>query len=175
MKPIVILYTGNGKGKTTAALGGVFRAMGRGGRCAVIQFIKSDPHRLGEYMMAKRCGFLWETYGKGFLWSQSDLEPTRAEVRKGLDRAKELAGSGCYDLLVLDELTYALSFGLLDEREVLGWISDLKAQADGPCLIITGRGASEALISAADTVTEMVEIKHHYRTLGEKARELIEY
>lgn len=175
MKPLVLVYTGDGKGKTTAALGCVFRALGSGGRCAVIQFIKCDAQSTGECRMAHQIGLLWECYGKGFLWNQESLEPTREEALKGFAKARELAASGQYDLMVLDEVTYALSLGLIDEREFLSWISEIHEMNDGPCLIITGRGASMALQTAADTVTEMKEIKHHFKSGDIKARKFIEF
>ncbi|MDD2233075.1 MAG: cob(I)yrinic acid a,c-diamide adenosyltransferase [Sphaerochaetaceae bacterium] len=175
MKPLVMVFTGDGKGKTTAALGCVFRALGRNGRCAVIQFIKPESQESGEKMMACKCGLLWENYGKGFLWNQESLAPTREQVLKGFKRVRELASGGQYDLIALDEITYAFSYGLLDEAEFLKWLELFKAQENGPCLILTGRGASEALINAADTVTEMKNIKHHYSSEQRKACPFIEF
>lgn len=174
MKPLIILYTGNGKGKTTAALGGVFRAMGHGADCAVLQFIKAGPENLGEYRTAGKLGILWENYGKGFLWNQETLEPTREEVLCGFRRAQELAGSGKYDMIVLDEFTYTLSMGLLPSEDVVSWLRNLKEKEEGPVIIITGRDAPVELVGLADTVTSMEEIKHHFNSV-KKTIPLVEF
>ncbi|MBQ4280966.1 MAG: cob(I)yrinic acid a,c-diamide adenosyltransferase, partial [Spirochaetales bacterium] len=115
---MLFVITGNGKGKTTSSLGMVSRALGQGLRCAVIQFLKSNPRALGEYRTFTKLGVPWESWGQGFLWDQKTLEPTAELCRQGWESFKTKASGGDFDLIVLDEFTYVLSFGLLDKKEV---------------------------------------------------------
>lgn len=175
MRPLLILYTGDGKGKTTAALGAVMRAWGWGARCAVVQFLKAAPEGCGEFRAARRLGIHWENHGKGFVRTREDEEASREEALRGMESARELCACGKYDIVVLDEVTWPLKLGLVDEKAFLSWLEEMRRTPGAPTLILTGRGASPALVAAMDTVTEMVEVKHHYKTLGEKARKLIEF
>lgn len=169
---LVILYTGNGKGKTTAALGLVLRAWGHGLRCCVIQFIKDERGRWGERIAGERLGIAWHTLGAGFTWQSRDLARDRRLAEEGWAVAREVITSGQYDLVVLDEFTYPLHFGWLDPAEVIDWLHANKPAALH--LVITGRHAVEPLIQFADLVTEMREIKHPFAQ-GIKAQRGIEY
>lgn len=172
---MLFVITGNGKGKTTGALGMVSRALGQGLRCAVIQFLKSNPSALGEYRTFTANGVSWEAWGKGFLWDQKDLEPTREVCREGWDSFVTKACSGSYGLIVLDEFTYVLSFGLLDKAQVLDFLSSHIREEGFPHVVITGRNAPPELVEMADTVSEINEIKHHFRSNGGKTVRGIEF
>ena len=172
---MLFVITGNGKGKTTSALGMVCRARGQGLRCAVIQFLKSNPKALGEYRTFSGLGIDWESWGQGFLWDQKDLAPTAELCRKGWESFRTKASGGNFDLIVLDEFTYVLSFGLLDKNEVLDFFSANKGKEGFPHVVITGRNAAAELIEVADTVSEINEIKHHFRSNGGKTVKGIEF
>jgi cob(I)alamin adenosyltransferase len=159
-KGLLIVNTGEGKGKTTAALGMVLRAWGRGFRICVIQFVKAETGGWGEIKAAKKLGIEWHATGDGFTWLSKDMDETTARALRGWEIAKEKIASNQYDLIVLDEFTYALHFGWLDTGEVLEWLR--LNRPPSLHLIITGRSAPEALIEQADLVTEMRLIKHPY-------------
>ncbi len=172
-KGLVIVNTGNGKGKTTAALGILFRAWGRGMRVGVIQFLKNATARYGEIKAARKLGIDWLVTGDGWTWTSRDLDESAALARHGWALAQERIASGQYDVLILDEFTYPLHFGWLDTQDVIQWL-----QAHKPPmlhLIITGRYAPQALIDFADLVTEMREVKHPYREQGITAQPGIEF
>jgi cob(I)alamin adenosyltransferase len=172
-KGLILLYTGNGKGKTTAALGQVLRASGHGFKVAIVQFIKNMKNT-GEIKAAKNIfADHLEIYpmGTGFTWNAKDTEELRQAAEKGWALAKEKINSGQYCMVILDELTYTLNYGLLDQDEV---ITFLEQKPDPLHIIITGRDASDELINLADLVTEMKEIKHPYQN-GVKAAKGIEY
>jgi cob(I)alamin adenosyltransferase len=157
---MLIVYTGDGKGKTTAALGMLTRAWGRGLRTCMIQFIKAETGNWGEVKAAQKMGIEWHKMGDGFTWTSRDMEETQVKARHGWNLAQEKISSGEYDLIVLDEFTYPLHFGWIDSGEVLIWL-----QANKPPnlhLVITGRDAPQALLDAADLVTEMQEVKHPF-------------
>ena len=166
---LIILYTGNGKGKTTAALGAVLRALGHGWRVLVIQFFKGDwPVVFGELEMAKRLAPQLEILqlGKGFVGYMGDTKPREEHAvaaREALHVAKERITSGAYDLIVLDEIVYAIDYAgvqLVSLEDVLGL---LDAKPPSLHLILTGRNAPQALIDRADLVTEMREVKHPWQ------------
>jgi cob(I)alamin adenosyltransferase len=173
-KGLVIVHTGNGKGKTTAALGMLLRAWGRGMKVGIIQFIKHEKARYGEIKAGERMGNIdWISTGDGFTWTSKDMDETEAKARHGWELAQERIAGGGYDLLILDEFTYPLHYGWLDVAEVIGWL-----RANKPPmlhLVITGRYAPEALIDYADLVTEMREIKHPYKEQGIRAQAGVEY
>jgi cob(I)alamin adenosyltransferase len=160
---LLIVNTGDGKGKTTAALGVLLRAVGRGMSVGMFQFIKHTGARYGEHVAAERLGVSITPLGDGFTWLSSDLARDRALAAAGWARCREALSRGTYDVLILDELTYALSYGWLDLDEVL---AALRARPAGTHVIITGRGAPDALVAAADLVTEMRLVKHPYRDQG---------
>ncbi len=171
-KGLVIVNTGNGKGKSTAAIGMITRAWGRDMKVGVIQFIKHEKARFGEVKAAERMGIDWIATGDGFTWTSKDMDETEARARHGWEIAKERIAGGGYELLVLDEFTYPLHYEWLDTGAVIDWLKANKPPMLH--LIITGRHAPEALIEYADLVTEMRLVKHPYQA-GIKAQPGIEF
>ena len=170
-KALVVVNTGNGKGKTTAALGVVLRAWGRGMRVVVIQFVKTRTSNYGENRAAKKLGIEMIPMGEGFTWLSKDIEKDKATAREAWELARQKICSGEYDLVLLDELTYPLTYGWVPVQEV---IDVLQHRPEGLHVIITGRDAPQELIDYADLVTEMREIKHPFRQ-GLKAQPGIEF
>ena len=171
-KGLVIVNTGNGKGKTTAALGLVLRASGWEKRTCMLQFIKNQGAGGGEIRMARKLGLEIIPCGDGFTWQSSDLAQSAMLARAAWLEAQRRIQSGEFDLIVLDEFTYTLSLGWLEVKEVVDWL-----RANKPAdlhLVITGRDAPEDLIAYADLVTEMREIKHPYNQ-GLAAQKGIEF
>jgi cob(I)alamin adenosyltransferase len=160
---LVLLHTGNGKGKTTAALGILLRATGRDMKVAMLQFVKTEGSERGEHIAARRLGVEIIPMGAGFTWLSEKIEEDRALARKCWARCREALESEEYDILIFDELTYALSYGWLEHEEVL---PVLDARPQGTHVVITGRKATPELVEFADLVTEMREVKHPYRTQG---------
>ena len=171
-KGLVIVNTGNGKGKSTSAFGVLLRAWGRGFGVCVIQFIKAETGQWGEIKAAKKLGIDWFTTGDGFTWTSKDMDETIARARHGWEIAKEKILAKNYDLIILDEFTYTLHYEWLDTAEVIDWLKANKPE--NMHLIITGRDAPAALIEYADLVTEMQEIKHPYQK-GIQAQAGIEF
>ncbi len=159
-KSLVLVNTGNGKGKTTAALGVMFRAWGRGLRVCMLQFIKTTTSNYGEHRAAKKVGIEIVPLGGGFTWLSKDIERDKALARELWEQSRARIASGEYDLVVLDEFTYPLIYGWLSVEDV---IETLRARPEHVSVIITGRDAPQALIDFADTVTEMREVKHPYQ------------
>lgn len=172
-KGLVIVNTGNGKGKSTAAFGVVLRAWGRGLRICVIQFIKSETGKWGEVKAAQKLDIEWLSTGDGFTWLSKDMDETTARALHGWKMAQEKIASGGYDLILLDEFTYPLHFGWLNVVEVITWLRENKPPMLH--LIITGREAPQELIEFADLVTEMKEIKHPYEEQAIPAQAGIEF
>jgi len=170
----LFIITGEGKGKTTSALGMVARTLGHQGKVFVIQFIKKDLSRFGEYKLFSSLGVEWESYGEGFTGQQESLVKTRELCEQGWSRFKELVNEP-YDLIVLDEFTYLLKLELLNKEEVLSFFNDLKHRDIYPNVIVTGRDADKDLIELFDTVSEIKNIKHHYKSKGQTAKKMIEY
>ena len=170
---MTIVYTGSGKGKSSAAFGLLFRAKGHDFRCGVIQFIKSNPDQWGEYKMAKSLDIPWENYGCGFIRKQEDPGPTIAEVKKGWRRAQEWIESGKFDLIVLDELTYPLVEKWLSTDSVVSYLQSLPD--DAPHIVITGRNAPEELIACADSAARIQNIHHHFDIQKIPAQKGIEF
>jgi cob(I)alamin adenosyltransferase len=168
---LLIVNTGDGKGKTTAALGVLLRASGREMRVGMFQFIKSAETRYGEHIAAAKLGVEIIPLGDGFTWLTENIEGDRALAATGWSRAHEALRAGTYDVLILDELTYCLTFGWLDTTEVL---EAIRTRPRGTHVVVTGRDAPQALIDAADLVTEMCVIKHPYRDQGIAAQPGIE-
>ncbi|MBW1635379.1 MAG: cob(I)yrinic acid a,c-diamide adenosyltransferase [Deltaproteobacteria bacterium] len=155
----VIINTGDGKGKTTAALGTAFRALGHGHRVCVIQFIKGEG-KYGERVMAEEFDNLdWYICGKGFVFNKDNIEEDRRVAREGFEIAKEKIESDEYDLIILDEITYLPLYGFLDVGEIVELIKNKPKRLS---LILTGRNAAPELIEQADTVSEIRSIKHGY-------------
>lgn len=173
-KGLVIVNTGTGKGKTTAALGVMTRAWGRKMKVGVIQFLKNENARFGEIKAAQRMGAIdWINTGDGWTWTSQDVDETVARARHGWEVTQQKILEGGYDLLILDEFTYPLHFGWLEINDVLAWLETNKPPMLH--LIITGRYAPQNLIDFADLVTEMREIKHPFAQQGIRAQAGIEY
>lgn len=170
---LVIVNTGNGKGKTTAALGILMRAWGRDMRLGGIQFFKHENANFGELRAAERLGMELVPMGDGFTWTSRDIDETRAKALHGWETAQRKIASGDYDIFLLDEFTYVLHFGWLDTQEVVAWLRANKPEMLH--LIVTGRDAPQALIDYADLVTEMRQIKHPFKEQGIKAQKGIEF
>ena len=170
-KGCIQVYTGNGKGKTTAALGLALRAVGRGLKVCILQFIKGGgPY--GEQLIAERLAPLFtiiQTGRPGWV-NTKDITEDRSIAQEALLQAKKLLTSGEYDLFICDEINGAVGFGLIDVEQVLELISLRPEKVE---LVLTGRNAHERVIEAADLVTEMREIKHYYKA-GVPARAGIE-
>jgi len=159
-KGLVIVNTGDGKGKTTAALGMLLRAWGRDMRVCVVQFIKAETGQWGEIKAARKLGIEWLSTGDGFTWTSRDIDETISRARHGWEIAQQKISSRAYDLIVLDEFTYALHYEWLDTQQVIEW---LKVNRPPELhLVITGRNAPPALIEFADLATEMTLLKHPY-------------
>jgi cob(I)alamin adenosyltransferase len=171
----VIVYTGKGKGKTTAALGIVLRAVGHGMKVGMIQFIKGEWY-YGELTSSKRLEPEFELIaaGKGFVGIIDDDHPREDHqnaAKVALELAKEKLQSGIYQVLILDEINYAIKLGLISESDVMDLI---KSKPLGLTLVLTGNYASDSIVGAADLVTEMREIKHPYQQ-GIKAKKGIDF
>jgi cob(I)alamin adenosyltransferase len=169
---LTIVHTGEGKGKTTAALGLVFRAWGHGMRSCVIQFIKRRNKNLGEVKAAAQLGIEWHQMGDGFTWQSRDIQETRAKACTAWALAQKKILSQDYDLVVLDEFTYALKYEWLDTAQVVAWLGRHKPPELH--LVITGRDAPPALIEFADLVTDMRNVKHPFED-GVRAQRGIEF
>jgi cob(I)alamin adenosyltransferase len=168
---LVIVNTGDGKGKTTAALGVLTRAWGRGMRVCMLQFIKEQNANFGEEQAARKMGVELLPLGGGFTWMSENIAEDRALARAGWARCRQAIEGGEYDIVILDEITYCFKFGWLELAEVL---DVLRGRPAGQHVILTGRDAPKELIAFADLVTEMREIKHPYRD-GVKAQKGIEF
>jgi cob(I)alamin adenosyltransferase len=158
----VQVYTGNGKGKTTAALGLAFRAVGRGLRVCMVQFIKGGG-QYGEHLSAERLAPLLTIHQTGRdCWIFKDkLDPEDIRIAKEtLELARQVLTGGDYDLVILDEINGAAWFGLIGVDDILGLI---EARPEKTELVLTGRSADPRVIEAADLVTEMVEVKHYFQ------------
>lgn len=160
-KGLVIVNTGHGKGKTTAMLGTLLRAWGRDMRVCVVQFLKAETGNWGEIKAARKLGIEWHSLGDGFTWTSKDLDESGNKARKAWALAQEKIASGEYDLIGLDEITYAFNYGWLDIDAAIAWLRAHKPPELH--LIFTGRDAPPELMEYADLVTEMREIKHPYQ------------
>lgn len=172
-KGLVIVNTGDGKGKTTAALGLMLRAWGRDMRVCMLQFIKSENANYGEHSAAQKIGLEIIPLGDGCTWTSKDMDATIARNRRGWEEAKKRITGGNYDIVILDEFTYLLHFGWLDTGKVIAWLRENKPPKLH--LVITGRDAPQALIDFADLVTEMRETKHPFTEQGIQAQPAIEF
>jgi len=171
-KGLLIVNTGPGKGKTTAAFGLALRVLGHGGRVGVVQFVKGAWHT-GEKDAFAAFGdrVVWHTMGEGFTWETQDLARDVAAAQAAWARALELMADDSIDLVVLDELNIALRYDYLDLESV---VEALKGRRAGLHVVVTGRNAKPALVEAADLVTEMGAAKHHFAA-GVKAQKGIEF
>jgi len=158
-RSLVLVNTGDGKGKSTAAFGVVMRGVARGWRVCVIQFIKSEKWKVGEEKIGRRLGVEWLKGGDGFSWESPDLEKSEGRAAAAWQLAAEAIAGGAYQLVVLDEITYPMNWGWIDSEAVLRAIRERPPQTN---IVATGRDAPARLIEAADTVTEMVKVRHAY-------------
>jgi cob(I)alamin adenosyltransferase len=171
---LLMVNTGDGKGKTTAALGVLFRAAGRGMQCSLIQFMKSKNDRYGEHEACEKLGIEVHTMGDGFTWDTNNPEQDIKTSEETWALCLEKMRSEEYDLLVFDELVYVLDYKFLDLKKILDEIKEIRAQQPHLHIIMTGRNAPPELIEAADLVTEMKEIKHPFH-VGIYAQQGIEF
>ena len=172
---LLIVHTGNGKGKTTAALGMLVRALGHGQRCAVVQFIKGEQ-ATAEVILAQVAALsggalTWDRCGQGFTWNTQDRDRDMAHAQAGWARVEQHLADPDLQFLLLDELNIALRQGYLDPGKVL---AALQGRRPGLNVVVTGRGAPECLLDSADLVTDMREVKHPFKA-GIKAQPGIEF
>jgi cob(I)alamin adenosyltransferase len=170
-RSLVLVHTGDGKGKSTAAFGVMLRAIARGWKVAVIQFLKSGEWHTGEEEVGRRLGVEWWSIGEGFTWDSDDLTRDEAVAREAWRHAKELINAGEYRLVVLDEITYPMNWGWISTDDV---VQTLRSRPETVSVLLTGRDAPAALVDAADTVTEMRKVKHAYDA-GILAKKGIDY
>ena len=156
---LVIVNTGDGKGKSTAAFGVVMRAVARDWLVSVIQFLKSDKWQVGEEEVARRLGVEWARTGDGFSWLSDDLERSQALAAAAWELAAKTLEAGAHRLVVLDEITYPMSWGWISTEDVVRAIARRPERVN---VIATGHHAPAALIEVADNVTEMVKVRHAF-------------
>jgi cob(I)alamin adenosyltransferase len=157
-RPLLIVITGEGKGKSTSAFGMLLRSWARGYRCGVFQFVKSGKWKVGEHKAARELGGIdWEKMGDGWTWISRDLGESAERAREGWAEVKRRIQAEQYEFLLLDELTYTIKYGWVDEDEI---IDTLKNRPGFQHVVVTGRYASPKLIEAADLVSEVVKVKH---------------
>ena len=156
---VILVHTGNGKGKSSAAFGVAVRAIARGWTTVAIQFVKSGQWRTGEQKVLGDLGVEWRTGGDGFTWLSEDLDESEALARDAWEAAKGALVSGEVDVLILDEVTYPVNWGWLDVDEV---VAELRDRAPTTNVVVTGRHCPEPIMELADTVTEMRKVKHAY-------------
>jgi cob(I)alamin adenosyltransferase len=167
----VLVNTGDGKGKSTAAFGVVMRAVARGWRVCVVQFIKSEKWKVGEEKIGRQLGVEWLKGGDGFTWDSPDLDRSEGRAAAAWQLAAAAIAGGEYQLVVLDEVTYPMNWGWIDASAVVRAIRERPAPVN---VIATGRDAPAELIDVADTVTEMTNVRHAYDR-GIRARRGIDF
>ncbi len=166
---LLMVHTGNGKGKSTAALGMLLRSLSHGKRCGVMQFIKSAPDRAERVLRSPLLD--WQAVGDGFTWNTQDREADIASCRRGWQVVQGWLADPEVKFILLDELNVVLAYDYLPLQEVL---DALQSRVEGQHVVVTGRGAPAALIAAAELVTEMTEIKHPFKA-GIQAQAGIEF
>lgn len=155
----VLVHTGEGKGKSSAAFGVMLRAVAAGWRVAVVQFVKSGRWKTGEEQVARGLGVDWWSLGDGFTWDSTDMQESEAIAREAWRSAAEIIRAGEHRLVILDEVTYPMTWGWIETDDVARAIRE---RPEGVSVIATGRDAPAALRQVADTVTEMVSEKHAF-------------
>lgn len=165
-KGLLLVLTGNGKGKSSSAFGMVARALGYGMNVGIAQFIKGRSDTGEEAFFSKLPGVEWHVLGEGFTWDTQDRERDIRKAEEGWEVARRMLRDPAIHLVVLDELTYTMKYGYLDTQRIL---DDIAARPPMQHVIVTGRGAPQSLIDAADTVTELMDVKHAWRA-GIKAQ-----
>ncbi len=183
-KPLLIVVTGEGKGKSTSAFGMLMRAWARGYRCGVFQFVKSGKWKVGEAKAAAALASFsasspegeggkidWEKMGDGWSWLSRDLDESEALAREGWEEVKRAIAQERYEFLLLDEITYPIKWGWIDVHEL---VSTIRERPGFQHVVITGRDAAPELIAAADLVSEVVKVKHPMEA-GIRAQQGIEW
>jgi cob(I)alamin adenosyltransferase len=168
---LVLVNTGDGKGKSTAAFGVVMRAVARGWPVSVIQFLKSEKWQVGEERVARELGVEWARTGDGFSWLSDDLKRSEALAGAAWELAARTLAAGEHRLVVLDEITYPMSWGWISTEAV---VEAIRTRSSRVNVIATGRRAPQPLIEVADTVTEMVKVRHAFDS-GVRARRGIDF
>lgn len=168
---LVLVNTGNGKGKSSAAMGVMLRAVARGWPVAVVQFLKSGNWNTGEAKMADQLGVDWWAIGEGFTWDSEDLTEDQAVAARAWEQSKALIEGGEHRLVILDEITYPMNWGWIDTAEVAATVAGRPEKVN---VVLTGRNAPAELIEVADTVTSMEPVKHAYDQ-GIRAMKGIDY
>ena len=168
---LLLVNTGHGKGKSSAAFGVMARGAMRGWKVGVVQFVKGGKWKTGERKLADQLGIEWHALGDGFTWESTDKERTAELGREAWAVAAEKLVAGTHDLLVLDELTYVMKYGWVPVADVVDTVRNRSPRTN---VVITGRDAPPELVEVADTVTEMRKVKHAYDA-GISARKGIEY
>lgn len=168
---LVLVNTGDGKGKSSSAFGVMLRSLARDWDVAVVQFLKSGKWNVGEEKLARELGVDWFAIGEGFTWESEDLTQDEDVARQAWRRAAELLAAGSHRLVILDEVTYPMNWGWIDPGDVVRAISGRSPKVN---VICTGRDAPDVLVEIADTVSEVREVKHAYRS-GIRAMKGIDY
>ncbi len=170
-RSLVLVHTGDGKGKSTAAMGVALRALARGWRVLVVQFVKSGDWRSGEQEMLQRLGADWRAVGDGFSWDSEDMEASAGFAREAWAAAEAALAGGTHEVVVLDEVTYPMTWGWIETGAVVAAIAGRHERVS---VVATGRDAPPALVEVADTVTEMRNVKHAFES-GIVAKRGIDY
>ena len=173
-KGLLIVYTGNGKGKTTASLGMALRTIGHGYKVAIIQFIKGG-WTTGEEKALKNLSsnISWHSLGEGFTWETQDRIRDEKLVLEAWQLAKKYIKNKSYKLIILDEINIATKLGYLASEEIITFLKSIKNRTNH--IVLTGRGASDSIINYADLITEMKLIRHPFKEQGIKAQKCIEF
>lgn len=156
---LVLVNTGHGKGKSTAAFGTLLRSRGREWPTAVVQYMKSGKWRTGEEAMLRQLGVEWYSAGDGFSWESEDLEESQAKAVAAWEFSRGLIQAGAHRMILLDEISYPIAWGWIDAAEVAQVLRDRPEEVS---VILTGREMAPEVIEVADTVTEMVKVKHAF-------------
>jgi cob(I)alamin adenosyltransferase len=168
---LLLVNTGDGKGKSSAAFGVMLRSVALDWPVAVLQFVKSGEWKVGEEKIGRSLGVSWQSLGEGFTWDSANLDHDKAVAQRAWSVARAMISSGDFRLVILDELTYLCTWGWIDTDDVVATLAGRPARTN---VIVTGRDCPQAIIDIADTVTEMRKIKHAYDK-GIVAKKGIEY
>jgi cob(I)alamin adenosyltransferase len=168
---LLLVNTGDGKGKSSAAFGVMLRSVAMGWPVVVLQFVKSGEWKVGEEKVGRQLGVEWHSLGEGFTWDSTNLENDKAVAQRAWETAAAIISAGQHRLVILDELTYLCTWGWIDTAAV---VETLRDRPDDVNVIVTGRDCPAEIIEIADTVTEMRKIKHAYDK-GIAAKKGIEY
>ena len=158
-KSLVVVNTGDGKGKSSSAFGMMIRGVAREWNVAVVQFVKSGGWNVGEEKIGRQLGVSWHNEGEGFTWDSENLDHDKAIAQAGWENAASIIDGGEYDLVILDELTYLLNWGWIESSPVYDTITN---RPEHVSVVVTGRDAPQELVDIADTVSEVVKVKHAF-------------